>query len=295
MPGRSFSSPSYRYGFNAQEKDDEVSGSGNTMTAEFWEYDSRLGRRWNLDPIIKFNQTAYGWVTNNPILYSDPIGSDSMQRAKAIVKGQEYVSKKKDGNQYGMGKKGLPGDPVDCSGLVSECVKAGDETDPNHGNLGSGVLQIEANTTSVNPNNIIPGNLVTFRNDAEGAYPYHVALISEVIKDANNNVTQITIIQSSGGVGPNTVTISTTTEYAFKKVRIFGYYKWDTKPDSRPETSMELKMAYKFLQSADSYSKKGANNLANMYKSFAEDWTKLHLRNYGPGFSIPFLHFPIPK
>ena len=42
----------YRYGFNTQEKDDDV--FIGAYTAEYWEYDSRLGRRWNLDPIVKF-------------------------------------------------------------------------------------------------------------------------------------------------------------------------------------------------------------------------------------------------
>ena len=41
----------YRYGFNGQEKDNEVYGEGNSYTAEFWEYDPRLGRRWNCDPV----------------------------------------------------------------------------------------------------------------------------------------------------------------------------------------------------------------------------------------------------
>jgi len=43
----------YRYGFNGQEKTDELKGSGNHYTAEFWEYDSRLGRRWNVDPMFR--------------------------------------------------------------------------------------------------------------------------------------------------------------------------------------------------------------------------------------------------
>jgi hypothetical protein len=38
----------YRYGFNGQEKVDEISGVGNHNTALFWEYDTRLGRRWNV-------------------------------------------------------------------------------------------------------------------------------------------------------------------------------------------------------------------------------------------------------
>ena len=32
----------YRFGFNGQEKDNEVAGFGNITTAEFWEYDCRL-------------------------------------------------------------------------------------------------------------------------------------------------------------------------------------------------------------------------------------------------------------
>src|SRR5690606_18721571 len=41
----------YKYGFNGQEKDNEVYGDGNSYTAEFWQYDPRLGRRWNVDPL----------------------------------------------------------------------------------------------------------------------------------------------------------------------------------------------------------------------------------------------------
>lgn len=32
MEARSYTRESYRYGFNGQEKDDEVSGAGNSMT-----------------------------------------------------------------------------------------------------------------------------------------------------------------------------------------------------------------------------------------------------------------------
>ncbi len=39
-------------GFQGQEGDDEVAGRGNSYTAEYWQYDSRLGRRWNFDPIV---------------------------------------------------------------------------------------------------------------------------------------------------------------------------------------------------------------------------------------------------
>jgi len=76
MAGRTFSSPSYRYGFNNQEKDDEIAGAGNINTAMYWEYDTRLGRRWNLDPITKPWESPYACFANNPIVFSDPYGDD---------------------------------------------------------------------------------------------------------------------------------------------------------------------------------------------------------------------------
>ncbi|WPQ66298.1 hypothetical protein SIO70_15665 [Chitinophaga sancti] len=42
----------YRYGFNGPEKDDDIKGEGNSYTAQFWEYDPRVARRWNLDPVV---------------------------------------------------------------------------------------------------------------------------------------------------------------------------------------------------------------------------------------------------
>jgi hypothetical protein len=74
MPGRSYNSAGYRYGFNGQEKDDEVYGSGNITTAEFWQYDTRLGRRWNVDPLTYEWQSSYAAFNNNPVYFNDPLG-----------------------------------------------------------------------------------------------------------------------------------------------------------------------------------------------------------------------------
>jgi RHS repeat-associated protein len=64
----------YRYGMNGQEKDDEI--ANGVYTAEYWEYDSRLGRRWNPDPVVKPFESPYACFRNNPIHYSDPSGMD---------------------------------------------------------------------------------------------------------------------------------------------------------------------------------------------------------------------------
>ncbi|MBP7477683.1 MAG: hypothetical protein KA797_04100 [Chitinophagales bacterium] len=77
MPGRIYSiGQVYRFGFNTQEQDNEVYGKGNLNTAKFWEYDTRLGRRWNRDPIVKPWESLYATFGNNPIYYSDVLGLD---------------------------------------------------------------------------------------------------------------------------------------------------------------------------------------------------------------------------
>jgi len=77
LPNRHENAGEYRYEFNGMEKDDEVSGEGNSYTAEYWQYDSRLGRRWNVDPIVKHHESPYATFANNPIWFIDPSGADT--------------------------------------------------------------------------------------------------------------------------------------------------------------------------------------------------------------------------
>ena len=67
---------SYRYAFNGQERETEV--SPGAYSAEFWMYESRLGRRWNREPLIEKYPflSSYACFQNNPILFSDPDGRD---------------------------------------------------------------------------------------------------------------------------------------------------------------------------------------------------------------------------
>jgi hypothetical protein len=44
------------------------------MTATFWEYDSRIGRRWNLDTKPNTSISPYACFANNPITFSDIYG-----------------------------------------------------------------------------------------------------------------------------------------------------------------------------------------------------------------------------
>jgi len=64
----------YEFGFNGQMKSNEIAGVGNHNTALFWEYDTRLGRRWNLDPKSVPSESGYATLGNNPIFNIDRLG-----------------------------------------------------------------------------------------------------------------------------------------------------------------------------------------------------------------------------
>jgi RHS repeat-associated protein len=80
MPGRSYSSTAYKYGFNGKEKDDEVKASGNSLDFGARLYDSRLGRWLSLDPLqAKYPMlTPYSFVANCPLIIIDREGKENV-------------------------------------------------------------------------------------------------------------------------------------------------------------------------------------------------------------------------
>ncbi|WP_116524852.1 RHS repeat domain-containing protein, partial [Seonamhaeicola aphaedonensis] len=76
QPNRHGSSDSYRYGFQGQEKDDEVKGEGKSYTTNFRQYDPRIGRWFTIDPVAKAWESPYAAFGNNPIYYKDVLGDD---------------------------------------------------------------------------------------------------------------------------------------------------------------------------------------------------------------------------
>jgi len=69
----------------------------NSYTALFWEYDSRIGRRWNIDPKQKVGESPYLCFSGNPIWLSDPLGDEA-----------DFAGKKKKKSSSGTTKKKLP-------------------------------------------------------------------------------------------------------------------------------------------------------------------------------------------
>ena len=65
MPGRTFNSGEYRYGFQGQEKDDEIKGEGNSINFKYRMHDPRLGRFLSIDPL----EASY--PHNSPYAFSE--------------------------------------------------------------------------------------------------------------------------------------------------------------------------------------------------------------------------------
>jgi RHS repeat-associated protein len=240
-----------KYKYNGME---EVKDLGlNWLTpSKYRTYDPILGRFMQIDPIIKEHESLYAWNTNNPIRFADPTGADSTQRANAIAKAQQYKDKN-PGDSYptstekAEGKfKGAPGEKVDCSGLVSQAIIAGGETDPVLTGEGTGVQRIAANLPKIgdkdNMSEVMPGTVVALNNTLKGELDpakdfKHTGLITEVVKDKDGNITLMKMIDSggtagSGKSGPRESTLISGGKSQYWGDRINGFYKWDTKPDT---------------------------------------------------------------
>ncbi len=137
MPKRSLSATAYRFGFNGQEKDNEISGSDGThYTAMFWEYDARICKRWNIDPKIKVWESPYACFNDNPISIIDENGDDGItsvdKECKEIsVEQTIYYWKNGDASQYTNDDKMVNAIQNDKSGIGwnQETVNISD--DPN--------------------------------------------------------------------------------------------------------------------------------------------------------------------
>ena len=95
QPGRNWNANAerYRYGFNSQENVPELE-EGHT-TALYWEYDGRLGIRWNLDPCPVDGYSNYSVFQRNPILLNDVNGDTS----DVTTKSGEFLFSLDDGKK----------------------------------------------------------------------------------------------------------------------------------------------------------------------------------------------------
>jgi RHS repeat-associated protein len=91
LPNRHGNDNQYRYGFQGQERDDELKGDGNSLNYEFRMHDPRIGRFFALDPLsFKFpHNSPYAFSENRVI---DCVELEGME-ANCIVSSNWYYEK----------------------------------------------------------------------------------------------------------------------------------------------------------------------------------------------------------
>src|SRR6185436_5151968 len=95
-PARKYEAKSYRYSVNGQEKERDI--NNNVTSAEFWMYDSRVGRRWNLDPKPTVAISPYSTFYDSPIWFTDKLGDSSVIDDRGYI--IHYDPKDKDLRVY---------------------------------------------------------------------------------------------------------------------------------------------------------------------------------------------------
>ncbi|PHR44282.1 MAG: hypothetical protein COA32_14810 [Fluviicola sp.] len=81
----------YRYGFQGQEKDDEVKGEGNSINYKYRMHDPRIGRFFAVDPL------AYQYPHNSPYAFSENRVIDGLE-----LEGLEVISFHGDVRAFGL-------------------------------------------------------------------------------------------------------------------------------------------------------------------------------------------------
>ena len=89
LPNRHGNSDKYRYGFQGQEKDDEIKGEGNSFNYKYRMHDPRVGRFFATDPL----KASYPW--NSPYAFSENrvIDSGELEGLEKYYAAGEYIGK----------------------------------------------------------------------------------------------------------------------------------------------------------------------------------------------------------
>jgi RHS repeat-associated protein len=120
LDGRMVSVDGYRFGFQNQEKDDEVKGEGNSINYTFRMHDPRLGRFLSVDPLA----AQFAW--NSPYTFSEDRVLDAVElegkEAKLIITDEVigYTPQRVYGQTGNMENSGYIVVPVYRMKLVDE-------------------------------------------------------------------------------------------------------------------------------------------------------------------------------
>jgi RHS repeat-associated protein len=100
VPNRTGSSTAYRYGFQGQEKDDELKGEGNSLNYTFRMHDPRVGRFFAVDPLEKDYPwyTPYQFSGNKVIQYVELEGLEESESGSNSSSGASDYAQTTDSN-----------------------------------------------------------------------------------------------------------------------------------------------------------------------------------------------------
>jgi len=168
----------YRFGFNGQEKVNEIAGTGNHNTALFWEYDTRLGRRWNIDPVDQISIRNYTTFGNNPISNSDLLGN----KWKDEVNDQKVADR--EGKVVGGRKAQLENELTKLEDKRADAVTKGDND-----KIDKLDKKIEQKQHLIGSLQEVLDGLVAMKNDSKVTYTFeeHAGIDDIKLDPANPN------------------------------------------------------------------------------------------------------------
>jgi RHS repeat-associated protein len=126
MPGRNHSGDGYRYGFQGQEKDDEIKGEGNSINYKYRMHDPRLGRFFAVDPL------SDDYPHNSPYAFSE----------NRIIDAIELEGKESDL----VFKQGIRGPNNDAIPLTPTSLNYGKSAAPFHKLFNVRTVYVSANS-----------------------------------------------------------------------------------------------------------------------------------------------------
>lgn len=205
----------YRFGFNDNEKDDEVKGSGNSLDFGARIYDSRLARFLSIDPWAKKYpwQSTYAYFQNSPIWIVDAFGLGDSTR---IPDGAKLTPENNEQNkQVGVDevisktKEIIEGDWVDDSW---EDIKMTETKPESEGGHSSAVTTLKGNAKAAfnGEERTFSGELHDPIDDDDVQITYEVVIISVDEELQEPGIPSSMTTSSSTGNGQSLSTSSST-------------------------------------------------------------------------------------
>jgi flagellum-specific peptidoglycan hydrolase FlgJ/predicted chitinase len=204
---------------------------------------------------LKKHLESSGWISSDDKM--NHLRSGAMDRAMDFIDKNPNKSSK----LYGFAgyHRGVPGKPVDCSGMVSQCVNyvGSDYLNSSPKIYGKQVYWLngvgniinQPNVWRILPEEVQPGDLITMsdRRNYHEIETGHIAFVYDVKRSSTGEITELVIRHSSGSKGPNVQTVDLTNpkdSYA-KYFPSFRYWRFGDPDYQIPEENLSDNAQFK--------------------------------------------------